>query len=112
MGLNQWMRWHRSATLVIVLVGAAVLAACVSVRESGDQPAQDPQVVSVRFEAIPDTAEVHVDGEFRGTAPVTLLLAPGTHAVELRLAGYQSWSRELVVVAGNDTRVAARLQPE
>ncbi len=112
MAVNQRLRWQRSAALVIVLIAAAVLAACVSVRESADQPAPEQQVVSVRFEAIPDTAEVHVDGEFRGTAPVTLLLAPGAHAVELRLAGYHSWSRELVVVAGNDTRVAARLQPE
>lgn len=112
MSVHRLSSARRAVVLAMVLAGAAALAACVSVRESGNQPAQDLPVVSVRFDAIPDTAEVHVDGEFRGTAPVTLLLAPGTHAVELRLAGYHSWSRELVVVAGNDTRVAARLQPE
>lgn len=104
-------RWVGVATALAVTIAVA-MTACVSVRESDDQPAPEAQVVSVRIEAIPDTAEVYVDGEFRGTAPLTLLLTPGTHEVELRLAGYQPWSRELVVVAGNDTRVAARLQPE
>ena len=60
----------------------------------------------------PDNAEVYVNGEFRGTAPLNLHLAAGTHKVELRLEGYQVWERELTVVAGNDTRVAATLQPE
>ena len=81
-------------------------------RESGNQPASEQNVVSVRFESAPDNAEVFVDGVFRGTTHVTLFLAPGTHVVEFRLAGHESWSRDLVVVAGNDTRVAARLQPE
>ena len=56
--------------------------------------------------------QVYVNGQFRGTTPVNLHLAAGTHKVELRLAGYRGWERELVVVAGDDTRVAATLQPE
>jgi len=53
-----------------------------------------------------------INGDFRGTTPVTLHLAAGTHAIEIRLEGYRTWSRELVVVAGNDTRVAATLLSE
>jgi hypothetical protein len=64
------------------------------------------------FDANYRYAEVYVDGEFRGTAPVSLHLAAGTHAVEIKLQGFQTWKRELVVVAGNDTRVAATLQQE
>ncbi len=41
MGVNQRLRWQRSASLVIVLIAATVLAACVSVREAGDQPAPE-----------------------------------------------------------------------
>ena len=51
-------------------------------------------------------------GEFRGSTPVTLHLTAGTHEVILRYPGHTSWSRELTVVAGDDTRVAATLQPE
>jgi hypothetical protein len=61
---------------------------------------------------VPEDAEVFVDGQFRGTTPVTLHLAAGTHKVELRLEGFLVWERELTVVAGNDTRVAATLQQE
>ena len=96
----------------LFLLLVLMLPACVSVRESGNRPVPGQNVVSVRFESIPDNAEISVDGVFRGTAHVTLLLTPGTHTVEFRLAGYAPWSRELVVVEGNDTRVAARLQPD
>ena len=64
------------------------------------------------FDANYRSAEVYIDGEFRGTAPVNLHLVPGTHVVEFKLQGYKTWKRELVVVAGNDTRVAATLKPE
>jgi hypothetical protein len=64
------------------------------------------------FDANYRSAEVYVDGEFRGTTPVNLHLAPGTHVVEFKLQGHKTWKRELLVVAGNDTRVAATLKPE
>jgi hypothetical protein len=66
----------------------------------------------VMFHSKPDNAEVFVDGEFRGSTPVNLHLTAGAHKVELRLEGFQAWERELVVVAGDDTRVAVTLQPE
>ena len=93
---------------------AVALTACVSVKKSGneDSPSPPPEMTSVMFDANYRHAEVYVNGEFRGTAPVNLHLAAGTHVVEIKLQGFQTWKRELVVVAGNDTRVAAVLQPE
>ena len=92
---------------------ALALTACVSVEDSGTTAsASPPPKTSVMFDANHRSAEVYIDGEFRGTAPVNLHLGPGTHVVEFKLQGYQTWKRELVVVAGNDTRVAATLQPE
>jgi hypothetical protein len=98
-----------SLLLVILASGG-----CVSVKESGTKVAAPPPppTTSVAFHSDPANAEVYVNGEFRGTAPLSLHLAAGTHKVELRLAGFQIWERELTVVAGNDTRVAATLQPE
>ena len=102
-----------------VAVGLTVLmilatTACVSVKESGSKVSAPPPppTTSVAFHSHPNDAEVYIDGEFRGTAPLSLHLAAGPHKVELRLDGYQIWERELTVVAGNDTRVAATLQPE
>ena len=97
----------------LMVILALALTACVSVKESGTKAsAPPPAMTSVKFDANYRNAEVYVNGEFRGTAPVSLHLAAGAHKVELRLNGFQVWERELTVVAGNDTRVAATLQPE
>ena len=103
---------------VVLMVAALLLPAvsgCVSVQKSGNQAAAElppPPLTSVMFHSRPDPAEVYINGEFRGTTPVGLHLAEGTHTVEFRLTGYQPWSRELVVVSGDDTRVTATLLPE
>ena len=103
----------RRFSVALTVVMALTLSGCVSVKESGTKvSAPPPPPTSVAFQSHPDNAEVYVNGEFRGTAPLSLHLAAGAHKVELRLDGYQIWERELVVVAGNDTRVAATLQPE
>jgi PEGA domain len=105
---------NRGFALGLTLTMALVLTACVSVKESGTKVSAPPPppTTSVAFHSNPNNAEVYVNGEFRGTAPLSLHLAAGVHKVELRLDGFQIWERELTVVAGNDTRVAATLQPE
>ena len=92
---------------------ALTIFGCVSVQESGTKvTTAPPPTTTVMFHSEPGNAEVFVNGEFRGSTPVNLHLAAGTHKIELRLEGFQAWERELVVVAGDDTRVAATLQPE
>ena len=99
--------------LAFLFLVATVMSGCVSVQKSGNEENQPPPPsAGVSFNSSPLNAEVYVDGQFRGTAPVTLQLPAGKHAVEFRLAGFTTWSRALVVVAGDDTRVTATLQPE
>ena len=104
----------RFAAFGLMTLMALSLTACVSVQKSGnrDVPPPPPEMTSVMFDADRRYAEVYVNGEFRGTAPVNLHLPAGTHVIEFRLQGFQPWKRELVVVAGNDTRVGATLIPE
>ena len=99
-------------TAVLLLLAAVVMSGCVSVQKSGNQGEPPPPSAGVVFNSNPPNAEVYVNGQFRGTAPVTLQLPAGTHGVEFRLPGFTDWSRELVVVAGDDTRVTATIQPE
>ena len=110
----QFQRIPGAGSFVLPCVLAIVMIGCVSVKESGTKVSAPPPppTTSVAFHSNPNNAEVYFNGEFRGTAPLSLQLAAGTHKVELRLAGYRVWERELTVVAGNDTRVAATLQPE
>ena len=99
--------------VAFLLFVAMVMPGCVSVQKSGNQDTPSPQgLAAVSFDSTASRAEVYVDGEFRGTTPVTLQLSAGTHVVAFKLAGFMTWSRELVVVAGDDTRVTATLQPE
>jgi hypothetical protein len=115
MAFNRIMSIRRTRLLVLALLVlvVTVMPGCVSVQKSGDQDTPSPQgLAAVSFDSTANRAEVYVDGQFRGTAPVTLQLTAGTHTVAFKLAGFTTWSRELVVVAGDDTRVTAALQPE
>jgi len=100
-------------SLTLTLLVTLVTPGCVSVQKTGEGKTQPPPATTnVAFSSEPGNCEVYVNGQFRGTTPVTLYLAAGAHALEFRLAGYQTWSRELVVVAGDDTRVAATMVPD
>jgi len=101
-----------------LLPGALVLSlvlvnpGCVSVQKTGEKGGPPPPSASVSLQSEPMDAEVSVNGQFRGTTPLNLNLPTGTHTILFRLEGYQTWSRELVVVAGSDTRVKATLEPQ
>lgn len=97
----------------LFLLMVLALPACVSVQKTGEQNTPDALATTrVSFHSDPINGEVFINGEFRGTASVVLHLPPGTQKIEIKLDGYHTWSRELTVVAGNDTRVSATLKPE
>ena len=105
MGNRRFGNRDRGAAVGLALLILLASSGCVSVQESGTKvspPPPPPPTTSVAFQSEPANAEVYID----------LHLAAGAHKVELRLEGFQVWERELTVVAGNDTRVAATLQLE
>jgi len=103
----------RVVRCAMVFIAAGLVAGCVSVRDqsasSSDSP--PPATARVTFSSQPGNAEIYVDGKFRGTTVVALTLSAGDHEIEMRLAGYDSWTRTLTVVAGDNTTVTATLQP-
>ncbi len=52
---------------------------------------------SVEFGSTPDGADIVVDGNVVGNTPSILRLTPGHHSIEIRMAGYRTWSRIMVV---------------
>ncbi|HEV2990213.1 MAG TPA: PEGA domain-containing protein [Candidatus Angelobacter sp.] len=64
----------------------------------------------VHLAASSQNAEVSVDGNFVGNAPVDLKLAPGKHTIQVTASGYRSWSRELSVLAGSEVHLNAGLE--
>jgi hypothetical protein len=50
----------------------------------------------------PTQTGVYVDGNYYGTTPLTLTLYPGSHQVILKLSGYNDYSTNIWVVAGQN----------
>src|SRR5277367_1450008 len=53
---------------------------------------------SVMIASDPPGAEIYVDGKFVGQTPSTIHLASGSHRVEVKSQGKQSWARDLEVL--------------
>jgi len=64
---------------------------------------------TVTVDSTPPGAEVLVDGEPAGTAPLELRLAAGEHTIVLRLAGHADEERRVVVEVGSTAPVTAEL---
>jgi hypothetical protein len=70
----------------------------------------------VSFDIAPATAQVYVDGSFAGivedfdAASEPLLLAPGSHYVEIRLAGYRTVTFDVTIVTGEITPYQGTLE--
>jgi PEGA domain len=73
---------------------------------------QKPTTGSVSVTSAPSAAEVYLDNAFRGLSPLTLdAVSPGTHGILIKLNGYQDWSSQIQVTAGQTTQIAANLLP-
>ena len=71
---------------------------------------------AVSFDISPSTAQVYVDGVFAGLvedfdgASEPLLLAPGTHYVEIRLAGFRTATFDVTITPGEVTPYQGTLE--
>jgi PEGA domain len=53
------------------------------------------------IEASVPNCDIDVDGDFVGSTPSTLNLAPGKHEIVVKKTGYQNWSRTMMVGSGS-----------
>jgi hypothetical protein len=66
-------------------------------------------VASVVVESNVQGADIEVDGNFVGSTPSTVTVAPGSHVIAVKKKGYQDWSRTMNV-SGNGAKVNADLE--
>lgn len=66
---------------------------------------------SVEITSDPPGAEIYVDGKFAGQTPSTISLGAGSHHVEVKAAGRQSWARDLEVFKDSHLTLHTVLQP-
>jgi len=71
-----------------------------------------PEEAYVDFNSNPPGADVNIDGRFHGNTPTRISLPPGKHLIEIRLAGHQTWIRNMVVDPGSKPSVRATLDQE
>lgn len=57
-------------------------------------------VSSITVDASAPNCDIEVDGNFVGSTPSTLNLAPGKHDIVVQNAGYKAWARSMNVASG------------
>jgi len=67
-------------------------------------------VGTVILSATPENAEVAVDGNFVGNAPVNLKLSQGKHTIVVTARGYQGLTREITIMPDSEVRLTAQLE--
>lgn len=71
-----------------------------------------PIMVELRVSGEPADAELWIDGTARGKLPANLSLLAGTHAIEVRRAGMQTWTSKVDLAPGVPRSLEYRLLPE
>lgn len=66
---------------------------------------------TVYLKSSPSGAAAYVDGEYRGTTPLTVSLYTGNHDVTLRLSGYSDWTSTVYVTSGSSQTLYPSLSP-
>jgi diacylglycerol kinase family enzyme len=68
---------------------------------------------SISIDSDPSDAVVYLDGEEVGMTPDTLRsIIPGTHEVEVRMDGYETWNKIVNVESDEEKTLTAALQPK
>ena len=66
------------------------------------------QPASITVDASAPNSDIEVDGNFMGNTPSTLNLVAGKHQIVVKKAGYQDWTRRMMVSTGV-VRVSAEM---
>ena len=64
---------------------------------------------TLKIGSTPSGAKVYIDGAYRGRTPLAISVAAGTHNVELRLDGYETYRARVQIGAGQTGRLSPRL---
>jgi hypothetical protein len=67
---------------------------------------------SVDFNSNPPGADILIDGNVVGNTPSTLHVDAGRHVIQLRIGGYRSWTRTMVVEPGSSPSIRATLEKQ
>ena len=72
--------------------------------------AEEPAVVD--FNSNPPGADILIDGNFVGNTPSTMRVEAGRHLIQLRIGGYNPWTRTMRVEPGSFPLIRATLEKQ
>jgi hypothetical protein len=93
----------------IVYVYAGQTTTYYPVLQPSPQPPRNTGTVTVTSN--PTGAQVYVDGNYQGKAPMTVTLYPGSHTFRLTLNGYNDYVTTVYVTAGTSQTINAVMPP-
>ncbi len=77
-----------------------------------EQITTTPVFADLSIQADPSDSEIWLNGELQGKTPLQLhRISQGTYLVEIRREGYEKYSEDLQLVAGNNQNINAKLTP-
>ena len=68
---------------------------------TSNAPTSAPAQASLTVESTPPGADIEVDGNYVGSTPSTVSLAPGSHDISLKKKGFAIWNRKMNVTGGS-----------
>jgi hypothetical protein len=88
--LNHWAAHAAELKTVAVPVQTALVPVAVPIAQS----------TSIAVGANAPNCDIEVDGNFMGSTPSTINLAPGKHDIVVKKTGYKDWIRSMTVASG------------
>ena len=79
-------------------------------QNTGSGASADPGTGFVMVHANDETCEIYLDGSFVGNAPARLKLTAGPHVLEVKKEGYTDSRKEIMVSAGSELTLRAKLE--
>ncbi len=96
--------------LLLALDGSATPAPAPAPVTTAPPPPATAPTGSLIVRSNPSHAIVQIDGETKGTTPITIVLAPGKHQLRVILDGYATIEEDDEVVANEKNTVTSNLQ--
>ncbi len=91
--------------------GAQKRETTTSLSESAATKPPEFTGTKARITSDPIGADIEIDGNFVGSTPSAVDLAPGEHTVAIKRSGYKSWERKIKTTAG-EINVSASLEKQ
>jgi hypothetical protein len=86
--------------IITALIACILITGCTSAPVLGTG--------TLQFSSSPQGAQIYLDNQYKGTTPSTLSgIATGSHTLEFREAGYQSYITNITVASGTSNYYAA-----